>query len=167
MDTVDTVVTFSVADSTFAVEVQGVQEIMSQRQATRLPNAPAHLLGLIDVRGTSVALVDLRRLLGESWRADDDDTRIILLSISREDRNHLVALRVDRVIEVTELDRGGQIAPVEEAEMLDWDQRIVRGIGRRNDAIVTIIKVDAIFDPRLMAAIRSRNSTPDALTCPS
>ena len=61
MTRADTVVTFAVADSLFAVEVGIVQEILSAQVPTRLPNAPPHLMGLIDVRGASVPLLDLRR----------------------------------------------------------------------------------------------------------
>ncbi|WP_375691136.1 chemotaxis protein CheW [Pseudooceanicola sp. LIPI14-2-Ac024] len=167
MESVGTVVTCSVAGSLFAVEVKPVREIMSSRPAARLPNAPAHLLGLIDVRGASVALVDLRRILGEPWRDDDEDTRIILLTIDGGRRSHLVALRVDRVIEVTELDGGGRIAPLDEAEMLDWDPRLVCGIGRRDDAIVTLLEVGAIFDPAVMEAARRRSAPAANLPCAS
>lgn len=167
MDNVGTVVTFSVAGSLFAVEVKPVREIMSSRLPARLPNAPSHLLGLIDVRGNSVALVDLRRILGEPWKEDDEDTRIILLTIEGAGRGHLVALRVDRVIEVTELDDGGRIAALAEAEMLDWDPRLVSGIGRREDAIVTLLEVGAIFDPAVMEAARRRAGSAADLPCAS
>lgn len=152
----ETVVTFSIAESLFAVEVQHVREILSARSPRRLPNAPAHLMGLIDVRGAAVALVDLRGLLGEPARADDDHTRILMLSVPGEGREHLVALRVDRVNAVTLLDNDGQVAPVDEAEMLDWDQRIVAGIGRQGADIVALLEISAIFDPATMAAVRAR-----------
>ncbi|MFZ7090330.1 chemotaxis protein CheW [Primorskyibacter sp. 2E233] len=156
----ETVVTFSIADSMFAVEVQHVREILSARSPRRLPNAPDHLMGLIDVRGEAVALVDLRLLLGECSRPDDDDTRILILSVIRSERSHLVALRVDRVASVTMLDNGGQITSVDEAEMLDWDQRIIAGIGRHEGDIVALLDISTIFDPDTMAAIRDRSAGP-------
>ncbi|MBE9636323.1 chemotaxis protein CheW [Salipiger mangrovisoli] len=163
----ETVVTFAVADSLFAVEVRSVQEILSARVPTRLPNAPSHLLGLIDVRGTSVALVDLRSLLGEAARGDDENTRILMLTIDRGSRTNRVALRVDRVIEVAALDHDGAIAALEEAEMVDWDQRILKGVGRRNDEIVVLLDIGAVFDPQLMGVLRTRGRPADMLPCPS
>jgi purine-binding chemotaxis protein CheW len=158
----ETVVTFAVAESLFAVEVGVVQEILSPQKPTRLPNAPPHLLGLIDVRGTSVALVDLRRLLNETGREEDDDTRILLLSLPGDISPRRVALRVDRVIEVAGLDDEGSIAPVDEAEMLDWDPRMLRGIGRRNGTITALLDLHRIFDPAVMAAVRARRTSADA-----
>ncbi|EPX78651.1 hypothetical protein Salmuc_04232 [Salipiger mucosus DSM 16094] len=161
----ETVVTFAVAGSLFAVEVGMVQEILSPQQPVRLPNAPEHLLGLIDVRGASVALVDLRRLLGEASRAEDEGTRILLLSFDRAGTHHRVALRVDRVIEVAGLDDGGLIAPVSEAEMLAWDPRVLHGIGRRNNQITALLDVNAVFDPAVMAAARPRRTAPNDVPC--
>ncbi|SHI77601.1 chemotaxis protein CheW [Wenxinia saemankumensis] len=157
----DTVVTFSVAESLFGVEVGTVQEILSPQKPARLPNAPAHLLGLIDVRGTSVPLVDLRRILGEPGREEDDETRVLLLSLANGETVHRVALRVDRVIEVAKLDDDGAIAPLGEAQMLQWDPRMVLGIGRRNGTIATLLDVRRIFDPSILAPGR----TP--VPCPS
>ena len=167
MTRADTVVTFAVAGSLFAVEVGIVQEILSAQAPTRLPNAPAHLVGLIDVRGASVPLVDLRRLLGEAPAQEDEDTRIIILSIKEQNRVYIVALRVDRVIEVCALDNDGEVLPVAEAEMVAWDPRVLRGIGRRDGRIVALLDILAVFDTSdLTAASRGARRAED-LTCAS
>ncbi|MCT4371828.1 chemotaxis protein CheW [Yangia mangrovi] len=153
MDRSSTVVAFSISDSLFAVEVQNVREILASRQPRRLPNAPKHLLGLIDVRGEAVALVDLRILLGEPPN-EDVDARILILTVPDTAGAHLVALRVDRVIAVTMLDNDGQLTSVAEAEMLDWDQRIVVGVGRHEGDLVFLLALSALFDPAMMASLR-------------
>ncbi|WP_238366461.1 chemotaxis protein CheW [Mesobacterium pallidum] len=163
----DTVVTFSVSGSLFAVEVGIVQEILSPQEPTRLPNAPAYLLGLIDVRGASVPLVDLRCLLGEPMRDEDENTRILLLALTVGGRQHRVAMRVDQVIEVAALDDDGRIDPVHEAEMLSWDPRAIWGIGRRDGVITTLLNADTIFDPAVIVAARSRSADKPAGSCPS
>jgi len=89
------------------------------------------------------------------------------MTIEREDRTNRVALRVDRVIEVTGLDRDGAIAPVEEAAMVDWDQQVLKGVGRRNDAIVALLDITAVFDSRLMATIRARGAAGETQPCPT
>lgn len=152
----DTVVTFALDDTILAIEVRQVQEILSDVPVTRLPQAPAYLLGLIDVRGRSVPLVDLRFLLGDVPRAEDPNTRIILLWVEHADRRYLVALRVDRVIEVTGLDDDGSLTPMEESVLFDWDERLVRGVGRRNGRFVVLLHLASMFDPDLMASIRAK-----------
>ncbi|MAC78212.1 MAG: chemotaxis protein CheW [Rhodobacteraceae bacterium] len=167
MERVNTVLTFAVADSLFAVEVGIVQEILSPQKPSRLPKAPPYLQGLIDVRGTSVALVDLRCLLDEESRPDDEDTRIMLLCFEADGERHYIALRVDRVIEVAQLDDDGHVAPLSEAKMLDWDPRMLLGIGRRDGVITALLDIRAIFDPTIMAATRTRNNLGGTTPCPS
>jgi len=152
------VVTFGMGDSLFALPVALVQEILDPRPVSRLPNSPQHLLGVIDVRGNSVAVIDLRSLLGEPPREDHADTRIMVLQIDEDggdaDALH-VALRVDRVIEVTGLD-DGRLEPLAVAAFIDWDQRMLEGIGRRNGTFVAVLRVQGLFDREVIAGLAAR-----------
>lgn len=149
-----TVMTFGLGEALFALPVTLVQEILDTRPVSPLPNMPPHLLGVIDVRGTSVAVVDLRRLLGEPAREEAPDTRLVVLLLDHGGERFPVALRVDRVIEVTGLDEG-RLEPVAAAELLNWDPRIVAGLGRRNGAFVTVLRGQGLFDPEAVAALTS------------
>lgn len=151
MSTDETVVTFEIGEASFALPVAPVVEILDAREISPLPRTPAHLLGLIDRRGASVPVVDLRRLLGQADADDTDRTRIIVLRIDGEDRRrHSVGLRVDQVTEVTQLDDAGS-SPLAEAALLRWHERMVAGIGRRGDSFVTVLDVDGLFDGELDA----------------
>ncbi|NDV00316.1 chemotaxis protein CheW [Pseudoroseicyclus tamaricis] len=142
--TSQTVVTFGLGSVLFALPVAPVVEIIDAREAAPLPRAPACLLGLIDRRDMSVPVVDMRLLLGQPPREDSDDTRIVVLTLREAPRRQAVGLRVDRVIEVTELDADGA-APLAEAELLNWHERMVAGIGRREGAFVTLLDVEGLF----------------------
>lgn len=146
------VMTFGLGDALFALPVTLVQEILDTRPVSTLPNAPPHLLGVTDVRGASVAVVDLRRLLGEDAREDAPGTRFVVLILEHGGRNLPVALRVDRVIEVTELD-DGRLEPVAGSDLLCWDPRMVAGLGRRNGAFVTVLRTDGLFDGEVIATL--------------
>lgn len=152
---IETVMTFGLGDALFGLPVTLVQEIFDPRPVMRLPNSPHYLLGVIDVRGTSVVVVDLRRLLGEEPREDAPDTRIVVLLLEHGGEMLPVALRVDRVIEVADLDTGS-LESVSGAGLLDWDQRVVEGIGRRNGAFVMVLRLGALFDRDVIAAMASR-----------
>jgi len=138
------VVTLGVGDERFAVPVGRVQEILDRRRISRIPNAPAHVLGVIDVRGTGVSVVDLRAVLGLPHAADDDATRIVVLWVETGGRRAKVALRTDRVFEVAAFD-DDRVEPVPEADLLHWDHRLVKGIGRRDGAFVTLLDLDRFF----------------------
>jgi purine-binding chemotaxis protein CheW len=128
----------------FALPVARVQEILDLCPITRLPHAPPHLLGLIDVRGESVAVADLRRLLGQTPAPDSSATRIIVLWLALPDTRRMVALKTDRVIEVADLDPGG-LDPVPEKGMFNWDDRLIAGIGRRNGRFIAVLDLERMF----------------------
>lgn len=145
MHTEETVVTFEIGKACFALPINPVVEILDARSISPLPRTPKHLLGLIDRRGASVPVVDLRRLLGQADADDTDSTRIIVLRIDRPDQQRQnVGLRVDQVTEVTQLDEAGS-APLTEADLLRWHEKMVAGIGRRDDAFVTVLDVEGLF----------------------
>ena len=138
----------------FALPVARVQEILDLCPISRLPHAPPHLLGLIDVRGDSVAVADLRRLLGQPAAADSPATRIIVLWIAGADRKTMIALKADRVIEVAELDEGS-LGPAPERGIFNWDDRLIAGIGRRHGQFVTVLDLERMFQ-NLPTSARAR-----------
>lgn len=140
------VLTLGVGSERFAIPVAGVQEILDARPVTPLPDAPAHILGVIDVRGHSVAVMDLGVLLGRGYVADDEGTRIVVLSLSVGGEQAVLALKADRVFEVTALD-GDRIEPLPEARLLEWNARLVTGLGRRDGAFVALLDIVRLFRP--------------------
>ena len=59
-DEAKTFVTLELCDQLFALEVSCVREILDPQQLTKLPDAPHDLLGMIDVRGEAVVVLDIR-----------------------------------------------------------------------------------------------------------
>src|SRR3569623_1134180 len=94
-------VTLGVAGVLFAAPIEKVQEILDMRPVARLPQAPPNLLGMIDVRGQGVPVVDLRLTLGLPGAEDNENTRIIVLQVMPGAAALTVGLRAARVFEVT------------------------------------------------------------------
>src|ERR1700761_5287795 len=99
-------VTLGLDHEVFAVPVELVREILDMRQPFHIPEAPAHLAGLIDVRGQAVPVIDLRLKLGLPPRDAAADTRILVLDVPIGARSLSLGLIADRVFEVTALDDG-------------------------------------------------------------
>lgn len=137
-------VTLGVADELFAAPVERVQEILELRPIARLPRAPGVLLGMIDLRGQSVPVVDMRRTLGMGEAADTQSTRIVVLRVRGSGgRETVLGLKADRVFEVTVLDEEG-LEPAPEVGVA-WPVRAIAGIGRRNGGFVTVLDLDRLF----------------------
>jgi purine-binding chemotaxis protein CheW len=136
-------VTLGVAEELFAAPVERVQEILDMRAIARLPQAPVNLLGMIDVRGQGIPVLDLRLTLGLMPAEDTNNTRIIVLTVNVKDRATTVGLRADRVFEVTVLDSPELDPPPQVSGT--WTGQCIAGIGRRNGRFVTVLDLDRLL----------------------
>lgn len=136
-------VTLGIDRETFAIPVERVQEILDMREVSRLPHAPAYLLGIIDVRGRSVPVIDLRTKLGLPRVEATSSTRILVLEVPIDGRPTLLGLVADRVFEVTDIDTA-QIEPPPEIGAR-WRSDYITGVGRRRDAFVIIFDIARLF----------------------
>jgi purine-binding chemotaxis protein CheW len=146
-------VTLGVADDLFAAPVEKVQEILDMRPIARLPQTPETLLGMIDVRGQGIPVVDLRLTLGLPAAPDTENTRIIVLALAGQEADQRLGLRADRVFEVTILDDGALDPPP--AVSGNWSGHCIAGIGRRNGRFVTVLDLERLlgsFDAASQAA---------------
>ncbi|MBZ0164109.1 MAG: chemotaxis protein CheW [Notoacmeibacter sp.] len=136
-------VTLAIAGELLAVPVDQVREILQVQPVSRLPHAPAHLLGMIDVRGQGVPVIDLRLKLGFQQVEDDENTRVIVLNVPTAAGATTFGLKTDRVFEVTALDETGLEPPPEIG--VKWHLDLIVGIGRRNGAFVTVLNLEHLF----------------------
>lgn len=139
------IVTLGIGDGLFAIPVERVQEILDSRPIMRLPNAPAHLQGVIDVRGQSVSVASLHSVLGVAPEPDTEATRIVVFWVAHEGRRAVLALKADRVIEVCTLDED-TVGEVPEARLFNWKESMITGIGRYCGRFVTVLDLDHMFD---------------------
>jgi purine-binding chemotaxis protein CheW len=149
----DQFVTLGLDQEVFAVPVEGVREILDMRQPFRIPDAPAHLAGLIDVRGQAVPVIDLRLKLGLPARAAGADTRILVLEVPMAGRSLSLGLIADRVFEVTALDAGSLSPPPDIGSM--WRSDYIEGIGRRGDSFVVIFDVSRLLSSEDVALLHA------------
>jgi purine-binding chemotaxis protein CheW len=136
-------VTLGIASEIFAVEVGRVHEILDFGPVVRLPNAPAHILGMIDVRRRAVPVVDLRVKLGLSPTEATEHSRIIVLDVTIGNRAVVLALLADRVYEVTDL-TDHAIEPPPDIGMR-WRSDYIQGVGRRGSDFVIIFDLSRLF----------------------
>ncbi len=94
-------VTFSVAGEMFAVPMAPVQEIIRVPAVAQLPLAPPSLLGLANLRGRVLPIINLRRLFGCDEREHDDTTRALVIHIGQP-----LGFVVDRVASVISVEPG-------------------------------------------------------------
>ncbi|MDT0633359.1 chemotaxis protein CheW [Spectribacter hydrogenoxidans] len=94
---------FAMGDEQYLIAVLEVQEVMRMLAVTPVPGTPPAVIGVINVRGHIVPVVDLAPLLGLARQPDTEATRLVVFDLD----DTAVALRVDRVAGVRLLDRNG------------------------------------------------------------
>jgi purine-binding chemotaxis protein CheW len=149
-------VTLGIDREVFAVPVEAVVEILDMRPMFRLPEAPAYLAGLIDVRGRSVPVIDLRIKLGLPATAATETTRILVLEIGVGGRPLALGLIADRVFEVMALDIRQVEAPPDIG--VKWRSDYISGIGRRDGGFVIIFDLPHLFSTTDVAFIGSKDA---------
>jgi purine-binding chemotaxis protein CheW len=136
-------VTLGIDRETFALPVETVREILDMCEISKLPNSPQQLLGMIDVRGTAVPVIDLRTKFGLPRIEATPSTRILVLEVPAQNRVVLIGLVADRVFEVTSLD-GDRLDPAPEAGCR-WRSEHISGIGRRAEKFVIVLDLERLL----------------------
>jgi purine-binding chemotaxis protein CheW len=136
-------VTFSLGAEIFAVPVEVVREILDHEEAFKIPHGPDYLLGLRDVRGQGVPVVDLRLRLGMTKTEKTPHTRILVLDVQIGEKMLTLGLVADRVYEVTPFRRD----EIEGAPDIGvrWRSDYIAGVVRRNGSFVVIVDLARLF----------------------
>lgn len=135
--------TFALAGESFAVPVRQVREVLDLQKMARVANAPPILLGMIDVRGQGIPVVDLARKLALPAGEPGEHTRLLVLEVGPVGRQLVVAAVADAVHEVTQLDEAAIEPPPSFGEK--WDGHFMQGFGRRQGAFVTLLDLEQVF----------------------
>lgn len=136
-------VTFALGDEVFAVPVGVVREILDHEDAFKIPHGPSYLLGLRDVRGQGVPIVDLRLRLGMPAAEKTPHTRVLVLDIPLRQRVLTLGLVADKVFEVTPFRQDA----IESAPDIGvrWRSEYIEGVVRRQGDFVVVINLAQLF----------------------
>lgn len=129
------IVIFKLKDEQFAVETEKIESINDTMEITKVPNAPAYIKGLINLRGNIISLLDINLLL-EAEKHEIEQENIIILKLEEE----LVGITVDNVDEVIDI-KADMVEKVDEEGKKDY----IKGVINFKDRIVTLIDIDKLL----------------------
>ncbi|SIO40400.1 purine-binding chemotaxis protein CheW [Singulisphaera sp. GP187] len=139
--TVSQLIGFRLDGEDYAIAIRTIQEIILMKPITRLPRAPDSIEGLINLRGTVIPIVSLRKRFGLLTREFDDETRTVVVN----SHGKTVGLIVDEVTQVMKV-TADQIQPVPIA-VTAIARRYISGLARLEDRLLIILDIDKLFDP--------------------
>lgn len=135
--------TFTLGEEEFALEITKAREVVNYTNITRVPRMPEHLLGVINLRGNVVSVIDLRSKLGISVMEETPDTCIVIVEVNMDGDMLQMGVLADSVREVLHLDPDQIEPPPKVGTKLDPE--FIQGIGKREDSFVIILNIDRII----------------------
>ena len=127
-------VTFQLDDETYGIDVMQIREVLRSPEISPVPGAPAFVLGIINLRGNVVAIIDTRSRFNLPPREVDDASRILIL----EAGDYVVGFLVDSVSEVAEL-RNENIECAPDTGSSRAASRFIRGLYNRAEGLLILI----------------------------
>jgi purine-binding chemotaxis protein CheW len=147
--------TFVLGDETYGVDILRVQEIRGWAPVTRMPHSAHHVLGVLNLRGSIVPIVDLRMRLNFENAAYNAVTVIIVMSIESATGRRDVGVVVDAVSDVVDVPMD-QVKPSPEVGS-HGSNAYIQGLATIADRMVMLLDIDHmvgadIMDPSAMVA---------------
>jgi len=132
-------VTFSIGEEEFGVDILSVQEIIRMMDITKVPRAPDFVEGVINLRGKVIPIIDLRKRFGLSTRDHDKHTRIIVIEIN----NMIVGFVVDSVSEVLRIPASTVEPPPPVVSGLESEY--ISGVGKLEDRLLILLDLNKLL----------------------
>lgn len=138
-DPVIQLVTFCLQDETYGINVMQVQEVLRVSEIAPVPGAPSFVLGIINLRGNVVTVIDTRSRFGLPPDEIDDSSRIVII----ESEEQVVGILVDSVAEVVEL----RASEIDSAPNVGNDEssRYIQGVATRDAGLLIVVDLNKLL----------------------
>jgi purine-binding chemotaxis protein CheW len=146
--------TFRLGEEIFAFDVLRTNEVLEVSQITRVPGASDAMIGVINLRGSVVPVIDLRKRLNMPAADRTIDTAIIIIDTEFGDDKVIIGVLVDAAKQVIMLDKS-QLEPPPKVGM-NLNIEYITAIGKNDNSFIILLNSDKIFSEKeLIAASES------------
>jgi purine-binding chemotaxis protein CheW len=145
--------TFQLAGEEYGVDILRVQEIKGWERATRLPHAPHYVLGVINLRGAIVPIIELRRRFGLESVEFGPTTVVIVVKVASDRGERTVGMVVDAVCEVYNVGADDVKPPPEVGSSVDT--AFVRGLATIENKMLILLDIDRLINASVLDGLGS------------
>lgn len=132
-------VTFRLENETYGINVMQVQEVLRYTDIAPVPGAPSYVLGIINLRGNVVTVLDTRQRFGLPLGSINDNTRIVIIEAEKQ----VVGIQVDSVSEVVYL-RQSEIEPTPSVGG-DERSKFIQGVCNKNNELLILVDLNKLL----------------------
>lgn len=132
-------VTFRLENEKYGINVMQVQEVLRVSEIAPVPGAPDYVLGIINLRGNVVTVIDTRKRFGLAPKEMDDATRIVII----ESDEQVVGILVDSVAEVVDL----RISEMESAPNVGTEEsaKFIQGVASHDNELLILVDLNRLL----------------------
>lgn len=132
-------VTFRLDNESYGINVMQVQEVLRHTEIAPVPGAPAYVLGIINLRGNVVTVIDTRQRFGLTPAPITDNTRIVIIEADKQ----VVGILVDSVAEVVYLRQ----SEIETAPNVGTDEsaKFIQGVCNKNNELLILVDLEKMM----------------------
>ncbi len=143
---------FRIAKESYGIGIRHVIEIIELQTISAVPDMPSYVIGVINLRGKVIPIVNLRLRFGMEIREYDDRTCIVVAEIEKI----LIGFVVDTVEEVLEISENN-IAPAPRFKTVSGKERYISGLGKVGDLVKILLDVEKMVKDEnvLMTAVEA------------
>lgn len=129
-------VTFKLDNETYGINVMRVQEVLRYTEIAPVPGAPSYVLGIINLRGNVVTVIDTRQRFGLDSSDVNDNTRIVIIEADKQ----VVGILVDSVAEVVYLRQ----SEIETAPNVGNEEsaKFIQGVCNKNNELLILVELE-------------------------
>ncbi|MCF6210026.1 MAG: chemotaxis protein CheW [Gammaproteobacteria bacterium] len=132
-------VTFRLEKEKYGINVMQVQEVLRVSEIAPVPGAPDYVLGIINLRGNVVTVIDTRKRFGLIPKEMDDSTRIVII----ESDDQVVGILVDSVAEVVDL----RVSDMEAAPNVGTEEsaKFIQGVASHDNELLILVDLNRLL----------------------
>jgi len=136
--------TFMLAGEEYGIDILRVQEIKGWEEATVIPNTPDYIQGVINIRGTIVPIIDLRRRFNLELLKYGATTVVIVLRVESPTKSRIMGIVVDAVSDVYNVPSDEMKPPPDFGTAISIE--FVRGLASVDDKMVIMLDIDKLLN---------------------
>ena len=140
---------FRLGDDLYAADIMRIKEIIRPQKLTSLPKSPAFVEGVLNLRGTVIPVIDLRKRFDFPGADHDKDTRLLIVTVGRQ----LLGLEVDEVTEVITIHVKNIKPPPQVVNGVSAEYLV--GVCLAKDSLIMLLNLDKILTDRESSELRT------------
>ncbi|EGM78181.1 MAG: chemotaxis protein CheW [Gammaproteobacteria bacterium] len=142
-------VTFKLQEETYGINVMQVQEVLRYTDIAPVPGAPDYVMGIINLRGNVVTVIDTRARFGLPPSEVTDNSRIVIIESERQ----VIGIMVDSVAEVVYLKQ----SEIDTAPNVGTDEsaKFIQGVSNREGELLILVDLNKLLSDDEWEEIRS------------